>query len=185
MHTVETIQKTQESYLAAIRTLAKISPFLEKSGSGYTYFMGETYDAWGNPDPAYADGVFIHKDDLFEYGRPKVVNKNQWIYRSDFFNVRLFRSVPFTVYHQEGARRHEDGSLTPARIVGGESFIKLRWLQRRWGLGAWAKNALEIKSLVEQCQPDVAAKIVAALNTAEEEIERWTKAITCLCDDIE
>ena len=184
-HTIETIKMTQESYYEAISKLFEISPSIRLHGGGYTYYMGENFDACSIPSFEFANGVYVQVEDLFDFGRPKIINKQFHIYQSSFFRMRLSRSEEYKNFHMEPKRINEDGTETPHKIIGQPHKITLWWHEQYFGLGKWSKNIVKIKEIANSCITSVRDEIIKHAEKADEKVAKWKTGIMCACDILE
>lgn len=183
MHTIETMQKTHESYMAAFTRLASMFKDIRLHGCGYSYRIGEDFDAVGDIENANECTVKIAE--LFECGKPQLVEPTWWIARSSFFELAFRRREAFQIFHYEHGHRtlNEEGETVqyePAKIVGDEQSLRFHFGKCGFGLNGWQDNKAKIFALAERCVPEVKEYILNQIDSADKRAAEWKEAMSKL-----
>lgn len=109
-----------------------------------------------------ATNFYIQKESLFDYSRPKLIDKNWWIYKSSFFNVHLSLTMSF---------KYKDRTENIYVYFSGHNGIG-------YGIGTWKKKYKSIHSLLNNNKnTELVLKYKSEVESANEELEKWEKAI--------
>lgn len=157
-----TVKETYKSYIKALEKLWKRwFVNLSRCGSGYTHYLWEEFESRSN-NLAEADEVYIRNDDLFEYGRPKIIEKSWWIYKDSFLKIRftaIEKYITTTIWE-----RYENN----IRIEFADIWIGI------WNFEESKKKLLED---IKDCNPQVKEKIIKALEDSENRLNQWREKI--------
>jgi hypothetical protein len=173
----ETVRKTTESYMNAFDKQMDIFSSVNRYGSGYTYYIGENFDAISYPDLKHATGVIIKVGELFEWGKPKMIEERYWVYTSDYFRFKPYRDEPFEIFHIEHARQDEEGNITPAQCVGQSQNIRVYWSERGYGLKNWSENKKKLIEIAIQFSDKTKDYFLSQIEIADKQIINWQEAI--------
>lgn len=166
---IETITQTYKSYVDAMQRFSDRGfNTLSRTGSGYTHYLGEEFEA-NQTNLHEADGVSIEVAPLMEYGAPKVIDKSYFIYRDTFIQFEFYSEEKYTTYsleHDFATNEYIAREAKHTLIVKHSGFSV--------GLGYWSEERkAELRKKAVQCKPVVAAKILEAIEHADSKVAEW------------
>jgi len=171
MHNLQTITKSHRSYEDAIKRFAKRG-FIKLSlyGCGYTNDIRQNWESYLQKDNiSEADDCYINIESLFDYGHPKIIEKEIWLYKNRFITIKFKSNELYYIYHRDGLK---------IGMQKDEHTMTVYWLEINIGLGDWDKDKIkELKELAQKCKPEVKEKILKAIDSANEEIKEWQKVL--------
>ena len=173
MHTIETIKKTQDSYLEAISRIIKDCGPVKLDGSGYAYYLGSRMSILGFL-PQKANDCRIRYETLIELGKPRIIIERSFIYRSDFFDITFMKEETYKHYYISSLMINYEDSSPKVNYDVRQIYANLGSIS--WGLKNWDKNVTGIRALAERCNEKVKEKISTKLKIAQEEVENWKQA---------
>jgi hypothetical protein len=160
----KTIQKTTRSYMQTLKRITEKFPKLDRCDSGYTYYIGESFEAYSNKYE-YAEDIYIETKYLFNYGRPTIIEKNHWVYKSSYFKIKFIHRDKYINYCNYFDKKGDEHSIC---IFFGENTF---------GLNEWNKNKKKIKEIANKCISEVKEKILKKLKEADKHYKEWKEAI--------
>ncbi len=199
----ETTQKTMESYNLALEKLTKICPKLEPScnESNNRTVLPTRYIALTDDKKTlikYCTYVHCNVDELFEYGRPKIINASYWVWNSNYLGLECGIEIPFDIYCWEPGESkclERDGSgecikwgSTPSKIKPfcSPQTIKLDvfdgvW-NKCWGLKNWYSEYKDILGFMDDANDSVKIQYRNSVEKANEQVLRWENEIRKLSE---
>jgi len=171
MHNLQTITKSHRSYEDAIKRFAKRGFVkLELHGGGYTNDIRQDWESYLQEDNiSEADDCYIDIESLFDYSRPKIIEKGTWLYKDSFITIKFESHELYYIYHWDGFKKG---------IQKDKQVMTVYWFKINIGLGNWNKEKIkELKGLAQKCKPNVGEKILKAIDSADKEIKEWQKAL--------
>lgn len=172
-----TLKATFGSYIAAIERLNKRGfKELNRTGSGYTHYLGENFSCY-NSKIEEADSCSIHIENLMEYGKPILINKDYSIYRDSFFMITFFSYETYYSTYMGWGCVSEDGESVKESVKKTDNRITVEFGSTNIGLGYWneaKKKAL--RKMAAKCKPNVSKKIIEAISEADKNINEWKAA---------
>jgi len=185
--------KTLRSYNAALKRILEISPTVSMGTSDYNWraHMPRNLEGWLSESKIHlANDMFINGSDLFEYGRPKIIGRNTWVWSCDFFRVTFYRKETWDWFGWEAASRgrcaytDDDGEAhaaipdRAARLVPHPQAMRLKMSELHYGLGGWEETIQKkAKPLSRKLSPEIREKFVEAIEKKTAEVKKWRDAI--------
>lgn len=169
----KTISKSLNSYRRAFKEITDICPNLDLNGSGCPttdILSGRIAPLYGSINSAltkHATKIFCTHESLFDCGRAKNIEPSYWIWTSDFFKTWFYIERPFIIY-----------TLESGKIRESKQTLTLTVRYKNWGLANWKKNQKEIKELFKDAPEKLQEEYTAYLKKANDEIDRWNKAVS-------
>lgn len=187
----ESMNKSVESYLKALKEITDLCPKLERSNSGRSHELLDDYQpAFGisvDPLRKYATNIYANHESLFEYGRPKLITTRYHMFERFFrISFSIVRSWNFYYWEPAWAASHdEEGNETsparPAEMKSYERSLTLRsdsgsW-GKSWGMKDWDQKLPEILAYGDEFSKELRNKYQDAVNDASAEIKKWKEAM--------
>jgi len=163
MEKIELIIKTNESFNEALlRFKERGFDNFSRVGSGYTHYIGTEFQCYSNAVEE-ADNVEITIADLFEYGKPAIIEENYTVYRSDYVSVKFSTKEKYTVFLAD----RKDYT----------NVITLYFAESCFGLGKWRESgSIELAKIANNCKPEVSKKLLEAIAVATQRVIEWKEA---------
>jgi len=196
-HDAETFDLTLNRYRAVVAEVLAICPQVEISCNEFNqrvlcpraFSPAHGYEK--RELTAHATSLSIQQEPLFEGNRPKEIAPNYWTWKSDFFSTRFYKYWTVELlarepgyaasaeYTDDDGNFHKASPAVPARIrpIGGGERVTLQLYERRFGLGWWKKNRVEILALACLCNEEIKGEYAAAISKADTEIGHWLDAL--------
>lgn len=180
----QTFTKSFNSYRKSMNAMLEICPEIEFHGSGNP----TSGVLLGNIEPSHwadkkslikhCDDIRVYQDSLFEYGgRPKLIDKNFWLFKSSFFKISFYINKQWKSYRKEYATVSLEGKTTPERISHQNNTLTLSCNYKEYGIGNWNKNYKEIYHLMDLSKKDLRDGYRKKVEEATEELKTWKRAI--------
>jgi len=169
---IETIKKTYESYVGALQKLHDRGfTELGRTGSGYTHYLGEDFSCNCGVDLVKeADLCNVNVESLMDGRNPKAITKDFHIYRSDFVRFRFGAIEKYTNYSKNSFNDEKP-------IRESEHTLSIEFGDFGVGLGWWNdKRKAELVKMAGKCKPNVRAKIMKGIESADKEIDEYNNA---------
>ena len=147
-----------------------------------------SYSAYASEDvwAEYATSAWVSVENLLDYGRPKHITPQMWVWSSNFVKVSLRTDYPFNIYRHEPGSCDENGKtirkagLRPfsmnLSVSGGRSYGLGDWSTKREGLSVWAA-----KCKSEQ----VRNALMNAVRDADHQVSEWKRAMADMAKSME
>ena len=179
----ETLKAGLDSYYAAMAELLVFAPRFRRAGSGGTLDFvteiapdGVAVDA--DTAIANATSIWVSIGDLFDIGRPRLIQPSSFLWTSSFFKVQVMISRPFEVYDWVNARLGGEGHEVLPRYMRPERrTVSLLASERRWGLRHWRTREDEIGHFADAAPDAVREMYIERYRTACADVRRWESAI--------
>lgn len=181
-YTKTTIMRGIASYRAAFDRMLERCPNVDFYGSGnpITGVMSGSIEIRysGNKYIEDLDEITAHHiDDLFEYGRPKLVQKGWWLWNSDFFRVYGRMEEAYSFYTMKEMFISEDGKRTRPKVEECPQKLILHVEIAKFGLNSFLTNDPRIRSAVRGAKKELIEKYLLAVEKAEKVVADWKSAI--------
>ncbi len=175
---IKSINKTLTSYRQAMKRITEHFPLLEREGSGYAHFMGESFNSrYGNQDRKLASKLGASVASLTKYGKPDT-QPGYWTWSSSFVKLRLYYVDSFdSCWHEFGCIDENGKRTKKAHTASHKQSLTVMFLEKSWGCGEWTKNRKAIVALAKKCQGNIKEEIMNdVLKSADREIELLKEA---------
>lgn len=174
MHTFQTIKQSNENYTKAIGRLSKRG-FKELSlgSSGYSHYMGESYSCYAD-NFEEADEVSVSVDSLFEYGKPKHIEKTYWVYKSDFVKIKFVAHEKYNLVTKEYSYR--ENKPNKIKSENHPHTLRVSFGEQSSGIANLKDFSKRIKQIANKCKPHIKDTLLKTLKEAEAEILSWRKS---------
>lgn len=172
MITIKEIDKSFKSHKRAIKQMFELFPMaqFERSCSSHNDRDLKRFRVNGVPFENFAKKahrVFVRKDELFDFGRPKIIEKDFHIYLSDFVRISMYCDIPYQVYGDYGKGKFD-------------LLLSLEWSGNSYGIGLkdWKKNYKSVLSYFDKNPNGALVKEYRnQITEANTEVIRWRKKI--------
>jgi hypothetical protein len=195
----ETINLTLESYRRAFNRMSDRVKLIDWYHRGYPG-SGMVFDGkvGAGLDPKELipeiDEITFNIEDLFEFGRPRLIGGGYHIYKSDYFKIFGWVVEPYEAASKDWSPDYENKCIND---IGEESIpmkleIKIRVLSLKcevgfpsWGVRDFmdSKKATQIDGMLDGAKPIIAKKYNEALKRAKEQVEAWRSEVR-KCSDL-
>ena len=183
-HTKETILKSHDEIRKAWLTILGICPHLQFSGSGNPItgaLEGSVEVGSGVKQPIERMSEFSVGHDsygLFEYGRPKLIQKTHWIWRSDYLKMEGAVVVPFKVWCMEyGSASVPEGIVTPEKMGSRDNVLRLKLRFPSFGMSSLLNDEGRVRSALDGAPIEHRNEYQRAVDAALRDIGKWQKML--------
>jgi len=182
-HTKETILKSFEEIQKAWGTILHVCPNVQFSGSGnpITGVLEGSIEVGSNVgqpvDRMSQFSVYHDRSGLFECGRPKIIGKDFWIWRSDYLKMHGSVHVPYKIFTMEPGMSGEDGKTVPARIAEREHTLQLRLRFPSFGISSLLTDEKKVRAALDGAPPEFREQYQTAVDAAIKDVMEWQKVL--------
>lgn len=173
MITLKEIEKSFRSHKRAIKQMFELFPNaqFEQNSSSYNNRDFGAFRAYGVSFKEFAkiaNRTFVVREELFDFGRPKIIEKEFFVYTSDFVRISMYFDIPYSIYANYGSNGDMEITLT------------MEWSGNSKGIGLkdWKKNYEEILSYFdENPNKGLMREYREQITEANKEVVLWRKKI--------